>query len=141
MAEYVNVPVQEVAVGGNVQFSDEPIRCNKGYIQHRDGSGLFTLRGVTNGCFARYRIFFFGNMAVPTDQTVGEMSLAVTVDGEPLGGSLGAITPTAVGLYGNVAVAAFVDVPRCCCMSVSIRNTSDIPVNVRNANLIIDRVA
>ena len=47
----------------------------------------------------------------------------------------------AVDEYNNIYVSAYVDVPRGCCWTVGVRNISDIPVNVQNANLIVDRVA
>jgi hypothetical protein len=35
----------------------------------------------------------------------------------------------------------FIDVPKGCCLTVSIQNTSAQPILVQNANLIIERVA
>jgi hypothetical protein len=51
------------------------------------------------------------------------------------------VTPAAVENYFNVFSAIFVDVPRGCCISVSVKNVGTIPVDVQNANLIIERVA
>ena len=139
--EYTAAAVQLVNAGSNVQFTDNPIRCTKGYVQHREGSGLFTLRGITSNCFARYKVFFDGNIAVPADATPDEISLSIAIDGEPLAASMGAFTPAIAGRYGNVSMVAFIDVPKCCCTSIAIENTSAIPIDVRNANLVIDRVA
>jgi hypothetical protein len=50
-------------------------------------------------------------------------------------------TPAAVEQYWNVFSAIFVDVPRGCCMSVSVKNISDEAINIQNANLIVERVA
>ena len=41
----------------------------------------------------------------------------------------------------NVSASTFIDVPSGCCVSAAIKNTSTIPVNVQNANLIVERVA
>jgi hypothetical protein len=51
------------------------------------------------------------------------------------------VTPAAVEEYFNVFGAMFVDVPRNCCITASITNTSGQSILVQNANLIIERVA
>ena len=53
MAEYVNVAAQEVAANGNVIFTNTAVRGSN-CIQHREGSGIVTLRGLTNQCKARF---------------------------------------------------------------------------------------
>ena len=42
---------------------------------------------------------------------------------------------------GNVAAAAFVDVPRGCCNVLSVKNVSAEGIDVTGANLMIERVA
>lgn len=110
------------------------------------GSGVLTLRGVVNNqcaSTAKYQVIFNGNIAVPTGGTLGEISLAVSIGGEALATSLAANTPSAVGAYGNVTSTAIIDVPRGCCMSVGIQNSSDTaaPILVRNANVTVNRIA
>lgn len=141
MAEYTAPLLQEVAAGQNVQFTDTVVRCTKGYVQHREGSGIFTLRGITNGCFARYRIQFGANISVPTGGTVGPISVAIAIAGEPLAASTAIFVPAAVDEFGNVSVFASVDVPKGCCMNVAVENTSGIDINVQNANIEITRTA
>lgn len=141
MAEYVNAPLQAVASNQNVVFANDPIPCTKGYVVHRDGSGLFTLRGITNQCRALYKVSFGGNIAIPTGGTVGEISLALAIEGEALGGATMIETPAAVEEFSNVFAAIYVSVPKCCCLSVTVKNTSDQTINVQNANIIIERVA
>lgn len=58
MAEFTANVLQTVAAGQNVQFTETPVGCNKGYVVHRKGSGIFTLRGITNQCRARYKVSF-----------------------------------------------------------------------------------
>jgi hypothetical protein len=140
MAEYVNAPLQTIAVNGSAVFENDPIPCTNGYVVHREGSGIFTLRGVTNQCRARYRVFFGGNIGLPAGGTAGAISIALAIEGEALGGSTAIVTPAAVGEFFNVAVAAYIDVPRGCCVSVSVRNTSDQPIDLQNANLMVERV-
>lgn len=132
--------IQEVAVNQNVLFTETAV-CGNCSIMHREGSGLVTLRGLTQQCRARFRVTFGGNIAVPEGQTVGPVSLAIAVNGEPVQSTNMIVTPAAVDQYFNVFSSIFLDVPSGCCSQVSIENTSTIPVNVQNANLIVERVA
>lgn len=143
MAEYVYNPIQEVEDGQNVLLQDS-IPCNRGYVIHRNGSGILTLRGIVNNpCakFARYKVEFNGNIAIPTGGTAGEISLALAIDGEPLQTSRARVTPTVVNAYFNVTSVANITVPAGCCLTISIENTSGTSINVQNANLTVDRTA
>lgn len=141
MAEFTNVFVQQVAAGQNVVFSETPVSpgCN---ILHREGAGNVTLRGACSQCRARYKVMFAGNIAIPTGGTVGPISIAISVGGEALGSSLATVTPAAVNNEFNVFSAAFVEVPRGCCVTISIQNVSTPAqtIEVQNANLIVERV-
>lgn len=134
---------QTVAAGANVLFTDTPVRCNRGNVVHREGAGLVTLRGICNGCspFARYRVLFVGNISVPTGGTAEAISVALALGGEALPTTTATVTPAAVENAFNVATSAFVDVPRGCCTSLSVRNISTQTIDVANANLMIERVA
>jgi hypothetical protein len=143
MAEFTYNPVQEVAVGGNVILNSS-ISCNKGYVLHRNESGLVTLRGIVNnpcGRFARYRVQFDANIAVPTGETAGPISVSVAIGGEALPTSNAIVTPTVANAYFNVVSFAIIDVPAGCCNTIAIENTSTIPINVQNANLEVTRIA
>jgi hypothetical protein len=102
---------------------------------------LVTLRGLTNQCRARFRVSFGGNIAIPTGGTVGPISLAIAVDGEPVATTSMISTPAAVEEYNNVFSAIFLDIPKGCCSQISVKNTSAEPIEIQNANLIIERVA
>lgn len=132
--------IQLVNENQNVLFSDTVVEGNCSII-HREGSGLVTLRGLTNQCRARFKVTFGGNIAIPTGGTVAAISLAISVDGEPINTTTMIATPAAVENYWNVSSSIFLDVPRGCCFSVGVRNVSDQAINVQNANLIIERVA
>lgn len=132
--------VQIVAPNQNVLFTDE-ITCGTSSIIHRDGSGLVTLRGLTNQCRARFKVSFGANIAVPADGTVGPISLAIAINGESVLPTTMIETPAAVSEFNNVFSAVYIDVPACCCSQISVKNTSTIPVSVQNANLIVERVA
>ena len=151
MAEYIWIPSQEVAANQNVLLEDS-IPCNRGYIVHRNGSGILTLRGIVNsptGCFARYQVTFNGNIAIPEGGTVGPISIAIALDGEALASSRAIVTPAAVDEFFNVTSTAFVTVPRGCCTTLAVENDSSPAtaggtapaINVQNANLVISRVA
>ena len=132
--------IQTVPANGKVIFTDTVV-CGNCSIMHREGSGLVTLRGLTNQCRARFRVSFGGNIALPTGGTVGPISLAIAINGEPVATTTMISTPAAVEEFNNVFSAIFLDVPKGCCSQISVKNTSDQPIDVQNANLIIERVA
>lgn len=132
--------VQTVGIDQNVLFTEAAVRGN-GSIMHREGSGIVTLRGLTTQCRARFKVSFGANIAVPTGETVGPISLALAITGEAVPTSSMIETPAAVEEYSNVYSSLFIDVPQGCCVTISVENTSTIPVLVQNANLIVERVA
>ncbi len=140
MAEYSAVAVQTVPVNQNVLFTETPV-CGGKCIVHREGSGLVTLRGITNQCRARYRVTFGGNIAVPTGGTAGAISLAIALNGEAVPATQMIVTPAADTEFFNVSSSIFVEVPAGCCTQLSVKNTSTQDISVQNANLIVERVA
>ncbi len=141
-AEYSYVPVQTVAEDENILFFDGSRACNKGYIIHRDSSGVFRLKGASNGCKAIYRVTFNANIAVAVGGTVGPISIALQEDGETIGNAVATVTPAAIGDFFNVSVSTFITIPCGCCVTVSVENISDgTAIDVSNANIIFDRVA
>ena len=132
--------LQTVELNQNVLFTDTAV-CGSCSILHRDGSGLITLRGLTNQCRARFKAFFSGNIAIPAGGTVAPISLALAINGEAVASTTMIQTPAAVEEFANVASAVYVDVPANCCVTLSVRNTSTEAIDVQNANLIIERVA
>lgn len=141
MAEFTNAVLQTVPVGQNVLFTETPVRGRCG-ILHREGSGIITLSGqFIDQCRALYRVSFGGNIQIPTGGTVGEISLALAVEGEPLASATAIVTPAAVEEFSNVFTSIFVEVPKGCCVTVAVENTSDQAIEVQNANLIVERVA
>lgn len=140
MAEYVAVATQQVAANGNVIFTNTAVKGSN-CIQHREGSGIVTLRGITNQCRARYFVEFSANIAVPTGGTAGEISLAIAISGEPVLSSQMRSTPAAVDQFNNVSAGIYIDVPKGCCVNVAVENTSGVAVNVANANLVVTREA
>lgn len=143
MAEFTYNPIQLIDAGQDA-ILNTTIPCNKGYVYHRNESGIVILRGIVNNptnCYARYKVTFNGNIAVPTDETAGPISVALAIDGEALRTSNAIVTPTVTDAYFNVTSTAFITVPKGCCFSVSVENTSTISINMQNANLVVERVA
>lgn len=150
MAEFTYNPIQLVQNNQPVILNTS-IPCSKGYVLHRNESGLVTLRGIVSNptsCFARYQVTFNGNIALPEGADVSPIAIAVAIDGEPILTSRAIVTPAAVDEYFNVTSTAMVTVPRGCCFNVSIENVSEITdagiapaINVQNANLVVQRIA
>lgn len=141
--ELTATTAQTVAAGANVLFTDTPVGCNRGYVVHREGAGITTLRGICTGCsrFARYRVAFYGNISIPTGGTVEAISIALSLGGEALPATTATVTPAAVENAFNVAAAAFIDVPAGCCVNLAVKNISPQAITAANSNLIIERVA
>ena len=93
MAEFTKSDVQLVNPNQPVTLNTT-IGCNKGYVFHRNGSGIVTLRGITNNCFARYQVTFNGNIAIPNGGTApAPISVALAIDGEPILTSRAIVNP------------------------------------------------
>ena len=143
MAEYSANAVQTINPGEDATFTVvDP--CARGLVRHREGSGSFLLSGWTprRSCCAKnasYLVDFGANIAVPDGETVGEISVAFTIDGSVVPSTEMIVTPAAVGEYFNVSRASNIDIWRGCCETVSVRNTSTIPILMQNANIIFTR--
>ena len=158
MAEYTYNPVQIVEPGQNVILNDN-IPCNKGYVLHREESGIVILRGIVNcpnACFARYQVTFNGNIALADGAEIGPISIALAIDGEPVLTSRAIATPAATAddpptanNFFNVTSTAIITVPKGCCFTVAIENTSGPAapggvapeILVQNANLTVSRIS
>lgn len=148
-AEYSANAAQTLQPNASVIFSESPVPCTQGLVYHRDGSGIFRLankffRQNIMSCWRRntnYEVAFHANIAIPEGQTAPEegIQLAIAIDGEIDPSSIMISDATVVGDYDNVGADIIVTVPFLCgCSSVSVRNTSSIPILVQNANIIFD---
>lgn len=140
MAEFTNSNIVSVASGQNVPLTETAVN-SKPCIVHREGSGQVTLRGLTNQCRAVFKISYGGNIAIPTGGTVEAITAALSINGEALASATATVTPAAVENYFNIYVSAQVCVPKGCCVTVGMRNTSTQAVNFANSNLTVERVA
>lgn len=154
MAEYLTRDaIESVALNTAIPFVDS-IPCNRGYVYHQSGTGIFVLRGIVNNptsCFARYNIEFTGNIAIPEGGEVTPIATAIVVSGEDRQGSRSIYTPADVDEYGNVTSRATVNVPKGCCFTVAVEyvngivddpTTTPTPlINVVDGSLSISRTA
>lgn len=150
MAEFIqSQSPQNVAFGQNLLLADS-IRCPNGYVIHRNGSGIITLRGITPNCFARYEVTFNGNIAVPEGGTAAAIAVALAIDGEALQSSRAIVTPAAAEQYFNVTSTAIITVPKGCCYTVALENVNagvdgtivdQQTISVADGNLTVTRVA
>lgn len=142
MAEFFSIPIQTVAQGQNVLFTDTVSPCKKScWIMHREDSGIVTLRAPQGQC-AKYLVDFSGNIAVAAGGVVGPISVAIAIEGEPLQSTNMIVTPAAIGDYFNVSAQAYITVPCGCCVTIAVENTSAATaIDVQNANLTVTRVA
>jgi len=149
MAEYFG-DTQLVSLDNPIVF-DAIIPCKRGCVYHENGTGVFTLKGMTTNCFARYQVTLNANVLIPTGGAVTAVALAIAVNGEPRTTSKAIFQPQAVEEYGNLTSTCIITVPKNCCFTLSVRyvdaTTDDATVTptptvqVANANLVVSRIA
>lgn len=147
-AEYSYSGSQIVQPQASVLFNVTPVPCNRGYIFHRDGSGLFRLASRaptyrrTCGCGvgfyeSQYVATFTANVAIPEGGTVAEIQLVMFLDGEEQPESLMISNPTVVDTPDGVGKSIVVGVPSICkCSSFAVRNVGTTPVEILNPVLL-----
>ena len=140
MAEFTNANIVSVAAGQNVPLTETAV-TGKPCIVHREGAGIVTLRGLTQQCKARFRVAFGANIAIPTGGTVEAITAALAINGEALNSATTIVTPAAVENYFNIYVSAIVEVPKGCCVTVAMENTSAQAVSFANSNMTVDRIS
>ena len=150
MAEWTSVAAQTVNPGESIVFTENPVPCTLGLILHRDDSGAFLAKGISavnqilgRGCgcgnnkVVNYNVAFGANVAVPTGETVGPITVAIAVDGNTIAGTEMEVTPAAVEEFSNISRKSSIPIWKGCCQTISVRNTSPIPILVENANFVI----
>lgn len=145
MAEYSANAVQTIAPGEVAVFTATSVPCRREFVRHRDDTGNFLLSGWVPPRYsccpcqrdnsADYLVDFGANIAVPTGGTVGAISVAIAVDGTTIPSSTMIVTPAAVEEYFNISTNIDVPIWRGCCQTVTVRNTSDQPILMQNANI------
>lgn len=146
MAEWTSVAVQTVNPGESIIFTENPVPCNLGLILHRDDTGAFLCKGISAktqvcSCSARrnavvnYDVAFGANVAIPTGETVGPITVAIAIDGNTIASSVMEETPAAAEEYSNIARVVSIPIWKGCCQTVSVRNTSSIPILVESPTI------
>ena len=64
-------------------------------------------------------------------ETVGPLSLAIAINGEPVGFNYNDCNTCRSEQFFNVASAVYLNVPCGCCSQISVQNISDIPVTFK----------
>ena len=140
--ELVTTSQQTIQPNEDVLFQAVSVPGSQSIIW-RQGSGILTLRGlVRNQCRARFKVNFGGDIAVPTDETVGPIQLAIALNGEAVVASRMTSTPLDVENFNNVFRELYIDVPLGCCTQLTVRNVSTTPILLDvGASIIAERVA
>lgn len=155
MAVYGYIEAQTLQPGGSAILQDvRPCTKCPQLVVHDNLTPTLILRGIIRNqgnCNARaqYRVAFSGNIAVSDGSTVGEIQVALSVNGYVRPLTIGAATPAAVGDYWHVSGEDLIDVPAGCCTNVAVVNASVAPeggttipnVDIRNLNVDVSRVA
>ena len=132
--------IQTVEADSSVQFTTA-LSAGSNSIMWRAGSGIITLRGIGPQLRARFRVSYYGNVALSEGATVAPIEFAILIAGEGVASSYAISTPAAVGDYNNVAASTFIDVPAGCCINISLSNIGTTSADIQNVNLIVERVA
>ena len=154
-SEFTAIAQQTVSPNQNVLFTDATVPCRRGFVNHRSGSGIFTLQsiyspyvrtGCNNGCSCgcncnnrdtEYLVSFGANVAIPTGGTVESISLALAINGEVLPDSIMTVTPAAVEEFTNINRTIHIPVPFVCgCEEVAVKNISTQDILVQNASIV-----
>lgn len=148
MAEFSANAYQTVAPGQNVILTSSFLaQFERRYMLHRDDTPGVLLRGFTPyremGCcclrddYSEYFALFGANVNIPEGGTVGQIALALTVNGEVMPLSTMIATPAAAEDFTSVSTQLLIPIPRWCCQSVAVENIGDTEIGVQNANLTI----
>ena len=142
MLNVINVPAQEIAANQNVIFNATRVKsrrcgCQSGWLNHIEGSGLFTITNRGNQPMA-VELQFNANV---TAAAAGATALVLKLNGEAIGGTEMDYTVVTANVYQSVSADTLIPVPAGTSLTVSAGNISADAVLVKDANLIIKKVA
>lgn len=142
MLNVIAKPEQTVAANQNIIFNDTRVKsrrcgCSSGWLNHVKGSGLFTITNHTNLPMA-VEVDFNGNV---TAAAAGATALVIELNGEAIGGTEMDYTVVTANTYQNVGASTLIPVPAGSSLTVSIGNISAGEVLVKDANVIIKKLA
>lgn len=153
MAEFGYNDLQTVQPGAGALLNTiRPCTRRPQLVMHEDENPLIYLRGA--GCspcgITDYEVEWKANIAVPEGGTVGEIQMALAVDGQIIPLTIGAATPAAVEQFWEVSGTKTIRINFGCCPSLSVVNASvsatpaTVPapaITVRNLLVKVNRVA
>ena len=148
MAEYAANDLQLINPGESAVFTTTIVPCNRGLVRHSDGTPNFLLSGwvpnasccpCARNVSAEYLVDIGANISVPTGGTVGQISIAISVDGATVPYSEMDVTPAAVEEFFNVGRSITVPIFNGCCQTVTVRNISDQQIAMKNASIRLTR--
>lgn len=133
---------QTVTANQNVIFNDTRVKsrrcgCSSGWLNHVKGSGLFTITNRTNLPMA-VEVEFNCNV---TAAAAGATALVIELNGEAIGGTEMDYTVVTANTYQNVGASTLIPVPAGSSITVSIGNISAGEALVKDANIIIKKLA
>ena len=142
MLNVINVPAQEIAANQNVIFNATRVKsrrcgCQSGWLNHIEGSGLFTITNRSNQPMS-VELQFNANV---TASAAGATALALKLNGENVGGTEMDYTVVTADVYQNVSADTLIPVPAGTSLTVSVGNISAGAVLVKDANLIIKKLS
>ena len=142
MLNVINVPAQDIAANQNVIFNATRVKsrrcgCQSGWLNHIEGSGLFTITNRSNQPMA-VELQFNANV---TASAAGATALALKLNGENVGGTEMDFTVVTADVYQNVSADTLIPVPAGTSLTVSVGNISAGAVLVKDANLIIKKLS
>lgn len=142
MLNVINVSAQEIAANQNVIFNATRVKsrrcgCQSGWLNHIEGSGLFTITNRGNQPMA-VELQFNANV---TASAAGATALALKLNGENIGGTEMDYTVVTADVYQNVSADTLIPVPAGTSLTVSVGNISAGAVLVKDANLIIKKLS
>ena len=142
MLNVINIPTQTVATNQNIIFNNTRVKsrrcgCQSGWLNHIEGSGLFTITNRGNQPMA-VELQFNANI---TAAAAGATALALKLNGEVIGGTEMDYTVVTADVYQNVSASTIIPVPAGTSLTVSVGNVSAGAVSVKDANIIIKKLA
>lgn len=116
----------------------------QGFNMHRmpstnDVWGHFLYQNGFKRCCCKqsinYLVGFGANISIPAGGTAGSISLAIAIDGSTEPETTMTVTPAAAEEPFNVSRSSNIPIWIGCCETVTVRNISDQPIVVENANI------
>ena len=142
MLNVIAKAAQTVAVNQNVVFTNTRVKsrrcgCSSGWLNHDDGSGLFEVTNRGNLPMA-VEVEFNANVSAAA---AGDTALTIELNGEAIGGTEMDYTVVTAEVYQNVKASTLIAIPAGSSFTISVGNISATSVLVKDANIIIKKLA